>query len=165
MCTGVEIALIGAAGIGTGVAVHGQSQQLKAAKRGEEAKARLEAIRTKRERTQQIREARIRRAEILQQGANAGVSESSSVQSGASGVYGQAFSNIQYLNQQESAGKAISSARQDEINAQGIQALGKGITDIAMIGMQANSVFTNTTPTTGTKKPGTVFDIVEEIPY
>jgi len=142
MCTGVEIALLTTAIVGTTTATVGALKAGKAAKAGEQARARLEAIRSQRERTDQIRQARIRRAEIVQAGENAGVSESSSVQSGAAGVFGQAFSNISYINQQESAGKAMSNARQDGHDAQGLIALGQGMSDIAGTAFTYRSVFT-----------------------
>lgn len=115
---------------GTAVSVVGAIKQGQAAKQEEEARANLEKIRAKRERVQQIRQARIQRAEILQQGANAGVGESSSVATGAAGVYGQAFSNISYINQQTSIGQSITNARQSQLDAQGVSVLGQGFADI-----------------------------------
>ncbi len=129
MCDPVTLSAMVIGGIGSAVAVHGQIQKGKAMKDEEKSRANLEKLRTKRERVNQIRQARIQRAEILQSGANAGASDSSSVQSGAAGTYGQAFSNISYINQQSSISTSISNARQKGIDADGIIALGKGLQD------------------------------------
>lgn len=133
MCTGVEIAAISLAVAGTATATYGGIKQGQAAKEEERQRANLEKLRAKRERVQQIRQARIQRAEILQAGANSGAGESSSVQTGAAGTYAQAFSNISYINSQEAIGRGISEARQDQINAQGLQTLGKGMQDLGGI--------------------------------
>lgn len=123
----IPIAALALTAIGTGVSVYGAMEQGAAQQKQERAQSRLQSIRAARERTSQIREARIRRAEIIQAGANQGASESSSVASGAGNVRQQSFSNIQYINQQEGMGIAISKARQEQINAQGISTLGQGI--------------------------------------
>ncbi len=120
-----------ALGMGPGFQVLGQVEAGKARKNEENLRASLEKIRAKRERVQQIRQARIQRAEILQQGANSGASESSSVQTGAAGTYAQAFSNIQYINTQEAIGRGLKESRQDAQDAAGLITLGKGIMDVA----------------------------------
>ncbi len=130
MCDPISAAALTLSAGGFVGKIIGGIQQNKAMKQEENQRANLEKLRAKRERVQQIRQARVQRAEILQAGANSGASESSSVQSGAAGVYAQAFSNISYINQQESIGQGIHNARQSQIDAQGTIMLGQGMQDI-----------------------------------
>lgn len=116
--------------VGMAVSAYGQIKQGQMAKQAERVKAAAASVRAARERTQQVREARVRKAEILQAGANSGASESSSVQSGAAGAFAKAYGNIEFINQEESSGKALSIANQGIINAQGISAIGQGIESI-----------------------------------
>lgn len=115
---------------GTGTATVGAIKAGDAKKKAERLAAANASIEASRERTKQIRQARIRRAEILQAGANAGVSESSSVKAGAAGAMGAAFTNIGEINSQESAAKGQSAMRQGIIDAEGISNLGSGITSL-----------------------------------
>ncbi len=147
----LAIASLVLGGIGTGMSVFGGLKAGKAAKQEEAHRASLEKLRAKRERVQQIRQARIQRAEILQQGENAGAGESSSVATGAAGTFAQAFSNISYINQQESIGRGITAARTDQIAGQGLATLGKGMQDVGgmIFANQKNiqDVFGGETPT------------------
>lgn len=128
MGIGISLAL---AAVSLATTAYGQVSTMQAQKKAQTVKASAESIRAARERTQQVREARVRKAEILQSGANSGASESSSVQTGAAGATQRAYGNIEFINQEESAGKALSMANQGIINAEGITALGKGIGQIA----------------------------------
>jgi 3-keto-L-gulonate-6-phosphate decarboxylase len=118
------------AAVGAGVSAIGQLKQGKARKDAESARAGLDQIKAHRERTQQIRAARIRAAEIAQTGENQGAGGSSSVAGGISSVQGQQFSNLQFIGAQESAGKAFSTAQQEMADAKGVQTLGTGISAI-----------------------------------
>lgn len=124
------IASLAIMAIGMAVSAYGQIKQGQMQKQAERVKASAMSVRAARERTQQVREARVRKAEILQAGANSGASDSSSVQSGAAGAFAKAYGNIEFINQEESSGKAMSIANQGIINAQGISALGQGIESI-----------------------------------
>lgn len=128
----MPIALIALAAIavGTGISTYAGVEGAKAARKVSEARSKGESIRAARERTKQIREGRIKQAQILQAGANVGAGESSSVQSGAAGAMQSAFGNIQFINQQESIGKSITTAQQGVYRAQGVGAIGAGISDI-----------------------------------
>lgn len=112
--------------VGTVGAVSGMMSQQREAK----ARQRQSDLEAQNARLDQVRQARIARARIIQSGANQGAGESSSVTTGASGATSQADSNIQYINDQVSVNTAIQSAQRQQINAQGLQALGNGITNI-----------------------------------
>jgi len=130
---GIEtLAVVGlaAALVGTGVSAYGQMQQGKAAHDAAAAQARMEEVRAAKERTQQIREGRIKRAQIEQAAATTGTGMSSSATTGASGVTAQAYGNIQFINDQASIGKSISTAQQKGIDAAGISSLGQGIAQV-----------------------------------
>ncbi len=126
----IALAALAIAAAGAVTSTVGGIQQGKAQKSMERMKARQQAIEAARERTKQIRAARQQRAQILQAGANQGAGDSSSVQAGAAGAISQAFQNIGDINRQESAGKAMSAGRQDILNAQGVQTVGAGMTQL-----------------------------------
>jgi hypothetical protein len=111
---------------GTATAAVGQIQAGKAAKGAEKLAASQAQSEAARERTRQIRQARTRRAEILQAGANSGA-ESTSVTTGAAGAMAAGFQNIAEINSQEAGAIGMSRQRQKGINAQGISSLGQGI--------------------------------------
>lgn len=122
---------------GTGVQVAGSLMAQGAQKKATQAQAGMQQVQAARERYQQIRQARIARANIVQEGENQGAGGSSSVISGAAGVMNQAYGNIGYINDQAVTGKIVSRAKQDMINAQGIQTIGSGISSLG------GSVFQN----------------------
>jgi len=126
----LAIASLALSAIGTGTSILGGLKEGAAQKSAEKMRAGQLRIETARERTRQIRAGRAARAQVLQQGANTGASESSSVATGAAGAMSQAYSNIVGLNQQESAGIGQSAIRQDIIDARGIQTLGQGMTQL-----------------------------------
>jgi hypothetical protein len=124
------IAAIALTLVGTGVGVYGAMEQGAAAKQSERTQQRLQDRRAARERTQQIRQARIQRAQVFAKGANQGAGESSGVQGGAYAASSNAYSNIQYINAQQGYGQAMSRARQRGMDGQGISALGAGLQDL-----------------------------------
>lgn len=123
---------------GAGVSVYGGMQQASAQKEAEQAQSRMESLKAARERTQQIRNANTARAGILQAGANQGAAGSSSVATGASGVTSEAMGNIQQIGYEEQTGLAISRAKQKQVNAQGLETLGSGITEMAGVFQEAS---------------------------
>lgn len=129
MCP-LTIAAVGMAAVGAGTSVVGGLQGAAAAKSAAQANSRMESLKAARERTTQIRNARAARAEIQQKGANQNAT-GSSVTTGASGVSMQAAGNIQYLGYEEQTGQALSTARQKELDAEGVKAIGGGISDMA----------------------------------
>ena len=74
------------AGLGTAVQVYGALEQGKAQKDALRSRQKLDSIRAARERTEQIRQARIARGRVTAAGANAGVGGSSSVRAGGAGA-------------------------------------------------------------------------------
>jgi len=125
------------AAIGTAISAYGQVEAGHAAKDANAGRARQQEVQAAQERTKQIREGRIKRAQIQQVAANTGTADSSSAITGASGVTAQTFGNIQFINDQASIGKSISTAQQKEINAQGTAAVGQGIAQVG------GSIFSN----------------------
>lgn len=118
---------LAAMAIGAAISAYGQVQEGAANKKLGEARAQQSKIEAARERTRQIRAARVARAQVVQAGSDQGVSDSSGVKAGAAGAMTQAFNNIQGINYQESGGKAISVGQQGIINARGVQSAGQGL--------------------------------------
>ena len=118
------------AAVGTGVSVAGAMGGVAAQKKAEDAQRRMNDLRAARDRTLQMRDARAKAADIQQRGVNQGAGASSSVTTGASGAFDQAYSNIQYIGYEQQTGDAISHAKQQEADAQGVAEMGKGIVDI-----------------------------------
>jgi len=85
---------------GTAVSAAGAFQSMSAQQQQLKARQAMMNLQTQNERLDQVRQARIKRAQIIQSGTNQGVGASSSVQTGASGVQGQAESNIQFIDSQ-----------------------------------------------------------------
>lgn len=140
---GADPISIGLMVAGTLVSTVGGVMNAQAQAKEVKAKERMAQVQAQHERLQQIRQARIAQANIIQAGTNQGVGSSSSVTTGASTAYGQAEQNISYINNQENIGAAIFKAQRQQINDQGIQSIGKGISDIGSVfgSPQAKSVF------------------------
>lgn len=105
----------------------GGLNQASAQKKELQAQQRMNDLKAARERMQQVREARIKRAQVEQSAANSGAADSSGAISGAQTVTSQIGQNIGFLNQQQGLSDRISHYKTTEINAQGIQAIGQGI--------------------------------------
>lgn len=84
-------------------------------------------IQAQNERLDQVRQARIKQAQIVQMGNNQGAGESSSVTTGASGVQGQAESNIQYIGAQQNAINDIFSADRAKMDGGAISSIGGAV--------------------------------------
>lgn len=140
---------VAAAVAGTVVSVKGQEAAADAQAQSQKLQGRLNDIRAQRDKTQQIREARMKRAIIEQNAANSGAGDSSSALGGAGEVTSNLASNIAYINTQQDYGKAISKQGVLGARAQGQEALGEGIAKIGAtvfanrqeIGDEYNSVF------------------------
>lgn len=100
-------------------AAEAQAAALKERQRVEQVRANVEA---RRERREQLREARLRRAQVLSAAANAGALGASTVESGLGGIQTQFGANIGRINVAQGFGQAISTqneiaaAQQSEIN-------------------------------------------------
>lgn len=129
---GFEIAAAVAAVSGALVTAHGQQQELK----GKQA---LSALQSQTDRLNQVRQARIRMAQIEQMGVNQGAGESSSVTTGTSGVQGQAESNIQSIGAQQGLINNIFSAQQTITTGNAIGQVGGALRAGAEISSQINS--------------------------
>lgn len=110
----------------TGGAIMGAGAQAKENK-ARQSQADLEA---QNQTLQQVRQARIKRAQIIQSGANAGVGGSSSVVGGAFDVQTTANQNVGYIGTQQSINSNILKAQQEQTNAAGLSNLGAGITNV-----------------------------------
>lgn len=127
---GIDPISIGIMAAGTIISAVGSVNGVMSQQREQRAKQRQADLQAQNARLDQVRQGRIARARIVQAGANQGAGESSSVTTGASGATNQADSNIQYINDQQNVNNAILSAQRGQVNAQGLQALGNGITNI-----------------------------------
>lgn len=125
------------AGAGLVTSVAGSIAGGEAQKKAQQAQSNMENLQAARERTQQIRDSNTQAARITQGAVNQGAGDSSSAVAGAANAGTQAMSNIQYIGYQQQTGLAISAAKQQEVNAQGISAIGNGLTQLG------GSVFDN----------------------
>lgn len=132
MGTGLEL-------VGAVVSIAGGLMGAAAANRENKARQAMANVQQQNQRLDQVRAARIKQAQIIQAGANqgAGTTESSSVVTGASGAVGQAESNVAYIANQWNVSKSIFSAQRAQIQAKGIEDIGKGIFDVGQIDSQA----------------------------
>jgi len=145
--------LIGAAVIGAGATVYSANKQAgatkKAAQAQQEASAaqgRSASVEAQRARIAQVREARIRRGQVISAGANAGMGATSSGIGGAVGsIASQMGENIGNIGQQQTfaqeTGVALQNAANQEVKAARWQ----------QIGQFSQSIF-NTAVSVGTKK-------------
>lgn len=127
--TATAIALT-AAVIGTATSAVGSVMQQQAAQKAAKANAKLQDIEAQRERVKQVRTSRIARANIEQAGANAGAADSSSVIGGAQDATNQGNQNISFINLEQSAGRQISNAQNQQAQAGGIVDIGSGLQQI-----------------------------------
>ncbi len=116
--------------VGAGVSIAGGIGQAGAQKQEIQAQQRMNDLKAGRERIQQIREARIKQGQVQQGAANSGAAMSSSATTGASGVFENAYGNIQYIGYEQQSGQAISTAKQQAANAGGVADIGRGIMEI-----------------------------------
>lgn len=115
---------------GTAVSAYGMIKTQQAEQQQLRARQSMTNLQAQNERLDQVRQSRIQRARIEQAGANQGVGESSSVVGGAQAVQGQAESNINYINNQNSVTNSIFTAQREEIDGRGITALGADVKGI-----------------------------------
>lgn len=120
------------AGVGLGAQVYGAIAGGNAEKEAQQAQQRMDNLKAARERTNQIRQMRAARAQVLQRGANQGAGMSSGAAGGAATAAGEAYGNIQYIGFEQQTGEALSIARQKEINAQGTGAIGTAFENVGM---------------------------------
>lgn len=118
---------LAAVAIGTAVSAYGSIQQGNNQKKMARAQQQQQQLQVARERTQQVREARIKMAQIQSTAENQGAGSSSGAIGGAESVISQQNTNLTYINNQEALGNKISDAQQGIINAQGVQTVGAGI--------------------------------------
>ena len=117
-------AIIAAIALGLGaVSAYKQSQAAgeaaDAQKEANEAQSRAASIEAQKARVQQVREARIRRAQVLASGTNSGLGFGSSGIGGAVGsISSQMGENIGTINTQQTFAQATSSALQKSADAQ-----------------------------------------------
>lgn len=120
---GLMVAGLAISAGGAAMSQEAQAKQLK-------ARQGMSNLQAQNERLDQVRQSRIKSAQILQAGATQGVGESSAVTGGAQSVQGQAESNIGYIGQQQGLVNDVFSAQRGEMNAAGITNIGKGVTSI-----------------------------------
>lgn len=109
---------------GTAISAYGAVKSSAAQAEQLRAKQAMANLQSQNERLDQIRQARIKSAQIQQMGSNQGAGESSSVTTGVSGAQGQAESNIGYINNE---GSIVNNIFKDERNigeGKGLEAIG-----------------------------------------
>ena len=99
---GIEVALLGAAVVGTTANVATTIKQNNLARREARARSMIEERRAKRERIASVREQQMAAAEMAVQGEGAGVASSSGVAGGIAAVNTTAASNANFVNQVQS---------------------------------------------------------------
>lgn len=131
-------------------------KSLEAQKQAQQAQSRAAQVAAQRERLQAMREARIKRAQILSSAGVQGVS-GSGVQGSVSSIGSQLGANIGYMNVQEGFAQAASMANQQAANAMSSAASWQAIGGLAGKAFDASGGFTtifggNTTQKTNTSK-------------
>jgi hypothetical protein len=114
-------AAIGLAGtvISAGMSYSAQKKQQKAQQAAAQAQSRANNLEAQRARIAQVREARIRRANIIQSGTNSGLGAGSSGIVGATGsVSSQTGNNLSNINVQQDFANIVSSNMQSAVNQQ-----------------------------------------------
>lgn len=124
---------IAAMAVGSLVQTYSGFEQAAAQRRMARAQQSQVDIETQNQRLEQVRQARIASARSIQMANNQGSSESSSSTTAASNFGQQAESNIGYLDSMQVASQNITQARVAMANAQGIGALGNGISNIGSV--------------------------------
>lgn len=129
------MAIVGAAlsAFGTVFGMIGQMKEAKAMEKAEkvrENQMRLESNRRKRE---TLRQAAVARAEAISNAYNQGAGESSALAGGLATTTATAARNVQATTQDESSGRQIFGLNRDRARAQGMQAIGSGISSLGGI--------------------------------
>lgn len=127
---GVDPISIGIMAAGTLMSIGGGIMGQQAQKKAMQAQQRQADLEAQNQKLQQIRQARIARANIIQAGENQGAGGSSSVTGGASGTLANAEQNIQYIGDQEHLSNVVASAKNQMADAEGIQKLGGSLQNI-----------------------------------
>lgn len=146
---GIDPISIGLMVAGTLVSAGGQFMAGQAADKARKAQQRQADMEAQQKKLQQVRQARIARANIIQTGENQGAGGSSAVQGGAMGVTAQANQNIQYVGDQQNINNNIAHDESVAANWNGISNLGSGIASLGgtvfnhsdYIKQKASSVF------------------------
>lgn len=113
--------------IGTAASVAGQIMQYSGARRAEAIRQRQMDLEAARARTQQVRQAVVSRAQVLNQGEAQGAAGSSGVLGGASQAVAQGASNIQAINQGQALGREMFSVQRRISSGQTLSSIGGGI--------------------------------------
>ena len=140
--TAGSAAAIGTAAVAMGAGTLGSLYEGRRARKMQERAMKVDEKRSKlkamRSSVQQIRQAQIQRAEILQMGENQMVAGSSGVAGGMASAQSQATGNIAFAQQifglQQSYNRMRSAANKHSFNAQAWQGLGSAVGTIAMAG-------------------------------
>jgi hypothetical protein len=133
------------AAVGTVGATYMGAQAASEQREGRRARSRGQQFAAKQERTNQVREALIRKSQIENQAASQGVSGASGAMSGAGSVASQAASNISNIGSQEFIGRTVSRRLG---KAQAYAARGEliqGISQSASLGFKSANLLTDNT--------------------
>lgn len=120
---GLMVAGLAVSAAGTVMGAQAQSKELA----GRQALSNLQA---QNERLDQVRQGRIRAAQIVQGGANQGAGESTALTGGVQSVQGQVESNVQQIGQQQGIVNSIFDAQKSYNNSQTVQQIGGAVSGL-----------------------------------
>jgi hypothetical protein len=128
--TAIAVAGLALTAVGVGTQFIAQQKQAKAAKKSAKEQAKITQAENIRARRRTIREARIKRGQALNVGAQIGAGEGSGLAGGLSGIGSQLGANIGFLGGTERIQSKISSLSQKQASAAQLGAIGGGIAGI-----------------------------------
>ena len=128
--TALTAIALGAAAIGTGVSLYGQSQQTAAMQRSENARQQQLNLESMRRRREIIRNAVVARSAATFSASTQGAMYGSGLPGGQGQVYGEAGRQTGAVNQNEELGGRVFGANQDYYNASGFTTFGTALTSL-----------------------------------
>lgn len=132
-------------GLGTISNLVSQSDVRENQKKTQKEQAASQAEKAASERRQQIREERIRRAQLIQSSENTGTTGSSGLLGGLSNLSTQLGSNIGYAAAQTEHSNVISNAMQEAADSQGMAGLSNNVSGLGLSLFQAGGGFNSIT--------------------
>lgn len=146
---GLEVALLSVAAAGTVASAQQQRKASRAQRRSQETQQRIADVQASRERREQVRQARVARANLQAQAVGAGVETSSSAQVGQAQVGQQLAGNLSFL---DTVGDLSRQASIFNIQAAQAQSRAATIGAVTSLATQGASLFAPTP----TQQPTTV---------
>lgn len=139
MGTGAEMVLPAIIGVGTGASIISSEMSRHEQKKASRAQRRIQQRQSQRERLEQIRQARVQGAQILQAGVNTGTQGASGIQGGLANVQTQSAGNISFLNQIESMQQSIQRRQEKAAQYAGIADTASALGNLALTAYSAQN--------------------------